>query len=126
MQHPLRNDEKEGYTDSLNLFDEQVFAHNTNGTILAIRPEHITLSQSRRLGSIPAVVEDWVGIENGYQVMLAVKDRARAIIFRVNLPADQTPRIILHKEMILYMIFQWDKLIEYRAEREPRLVQPSL
>ena len=103
--------------ESLNIFDEQVFAHNSNGNLMAVHPRHITLSESRSLGSIPGVVKGWLVTDTGCQVMLAVQDRRREIIFRVNLPAEQAPRIVLQQGMTLYMRFSWDKVIEYRDER---------
>lgn len=124
--HHLSNGNTTPPDDTLNFFDEQVFAHTDNGTLLAIHPRHINLSQSRTLGSIPAVVKDWMGMDRGYQVTLAVKDRAREIIFRVNLPAEQSPRIVLQKDMMLYMSFSWDKVIEYLSERNPGYVQAAL
>jgi len=105
------------FDEALNYFDEQVFAHSSNGNLLAIHPRHIALSESRSLGSIPGVVKGWVATDVGHQVMLAVKDRMREITFRVNLPADHAPRIVLQHGMTLYMRFSWDKVIEYRDER---------
>ena len=110
----IPSDDTVDCSDKLNFFDEQVFAHSTNGTILAIHPEHISLSESRSLGSISAVVKDWEIKGSIHQVILAVKDRWREILFRVNLTSDQTPKINLQKKKILYMRFRWDKVLEYQ------------
>jgi len=102
------------FDEALNYFDEEVFAHSTNGTLLAIHPRHIAVSESRSLGSIPAVVKGWAVTDTGRQVMLAVTDRHREIIFRVDLPPDHAPGIVLQPGMTVYMRFRWDKLIEFR------------
>ncbi|MEN6473106.1 MAG: hypothetical protein ABFD81_03760 [Syntrophaceae bacterium] len=115
--HHVSNHLSPRFDETLNYFDEQVFAHSSNGNLLAIHPRHITLSESRSLGSIPGVVKDWVVTDTGHQVLLAVKDRRREIIFRVNLASDPAPRIVLRQGMTLYMRFSWDKLIEYRDDR---------
>lgn len=115
--HHVSDHRSPRYDEALNYFDEEVFAHSGNGTLLAIHPRHISLSESRSLGSIPAVVKGWVVKDMGRQVMLAVKDRQREIIFRVDLPADHTPRIVLQHGMTLYMRFSWDKVIEFRDDK---------
>ena len=112
--HHVSNHRSPRFDEALNYFDEQVFAHSSNGNLLAIHPRHIALSESRSLGSIPAVVKGWSVTARGHQVMLAVKDRRHEIVFRVNLSADHTPRIVLQHGMTLYMRFSWDKVIEYR------------
>jgi len=105
------------YDAVLNYFDEEIFAHSGNGTLLAIHPRHISLSESRSLGSIPAMVKDWTVNDMGRQVMLAVTDRQRDIIFRVDIPSGTEPEIVLQHGMTLYMRLSWDKLIEFRDDK---------
>lgn len=101
----------------LNYFDEGIFAHNTNGTILGIRPEHISLAESRSLGSIPATVKDWEVRGEVCRVTLIIKDRDRETHFRADLPAGHPLVKNLHRGMILYMRFAWDKVQEYDDHR---------
>ncbi|HQP30720.1 MAG TPA: hypothetical protein PLB81_05285 [Deltaproteobacteria bacterium] len=114
-RHHLSTGSTNCQDEPLNVFDEQVFAHTGNGMLLAIHPRHIDLSPWRTLGSIPAVVKDWWETTQGRRVILSVNDRARELFFRVDQPAEQLPKMTLHPEMTLYMIFHWDKLIELNA-----------
>ncbi len=121
MLHPAPNADLTIYTgnsdDRRNYFDEQLFAHTTNGTLLAILPEHITVSEYRRLGSIPAVLKGWQIYGTVCQLVLVVKGRDRETIFRVDCAAGDILTPGLSVGMTLYMQFRWDKVQEYPATK---------
>lgn len=107
------------HPDMLNYFDEGIFAHNTNGTVLAIHPAHISLSESRSLGSIPATVVAWEIRDLVCRVRLSIADRSRETTFHADLSVGHPLTGILRKGMLLYMRFAWDKVQEWTEYLPP-------
>lgn len=114
--HPSSNAD---HPEMLNFFDEGVFAHNTNGTVLAVHPAHISLSESRSLGSIPATVRTWEIRGTVSRVILIVADRTRETVFCADLPAGHPLSGVLRNGLLLYMRFAWDKVMEWTEHCPP-------